>query len=423
MRNLTLYLLTFAFLLPALSGNAQFQNYFNDSTQAFNKIEIGGDYNLGAAALNAAFINTFYFKNHISEDLKSKAGADLKELNNFGGDLNYGITYTHFNKDSVGLWGLKNTGYFMALKNRQHVDGRFTKDLFNIVFNGNQDYRGKTADLSNFNLNELNYQQFEFGLIKNFTRNEKQFTIGGGLSLLNGQKHVSVTIDKGSLYTQQDGEYIDLTTNLSMQQSDTSHQKFGASNGLGLSSHIYFSYLTTKGGQLKFEMSDLGFIRWNQKSTQVNLDTSMHFEGVAVSNIFDFKDPAYSTVPSDTAYIAKFLKHVKHEAYNSYLPALFQLSFNQTINQFTFLSGIKYRLKANFIPYVFMGIRYQLNNNFYASGILSYGAYSRFNLGLEVGKKFAFGTALILGSQFVNGYIFPMQASAQGIYIALIKTF
>jgi hypothetical protein len=416
-------LLLIGSLLLFMEAQAQFQKAFQDSIQPLNSIEISGDYNLGSTALTNSFINTYYLGNHINDDLKNTVSKRLMGSNYFGGDLNYGLTYTHFNKDSVGLFGMKNTGYFIGIKNRQHTDGKFSQDLFNIVFNGNQAFRGKTADLSNVNLNDLKYQQLEIGLVKTVTRSDKMFTIGAGLSFLNGQKSVSMIINNGSLYTQQDGEYINFTTNMDLNQSDTSRQKFGASNGFGTSAHLYFSYATASGSNLKFEIADLGFIRWNNKSTIVHLDTTLHFEGVGVNNIFNFKDPAYTGIPSDSAYVAKYLKNVKHTSYTTFLPAFLQLSFNRRIDQFTFLTGIKYRLAANYIPYVFMGASYHINKNNKATAIIGFGGYSKLNLGLEYAHRCGHGFQFVIGSQFVSSSLFPASGSGQGAYVSVTKSF
>ncbi len=409
-------------IIAGVQAKAQFTTIFKD-TATNNSIELFTNYNVGSNAITNSFINKFYLQNYINDNLKNSVSKNLDPMNNVGGDLNYGITYTRFKNDSIGLWGMKNTGYYVSLKNRTLIDGRFSRDFFNVFFDGNQSYKGKTADFSDFNFNSLTYQQLEFGLIKKIETDQKQYVIGGGLSLLNGQSHTSIISNKSSLFTQQDGEYIDFTTNSTISRSDTSQNKLGKTNGLGLSTHFFISYSSPAGSTLKLEVSDLGFIRWNKESTTLKLDTSFHFEGIAVNNIFNFADPAYSNVPSDSAYIARFLNHVKQDSYNSFLPALIELSYDKKINKYTFLSGIKYRLNANYIPYLFMGCAYNFNPLFYVSANIGYGGYTKLSIGLELAKRFAYGFTLLTGSQFIYGYLSPAQGTAQGAYISLEKNF
>ncbi len=416
-------LLSILFLTSGLQANAQFQNLFQDTVRAKNSIEVFGDYNAGSNGITNAFVNKFYRKSYISEDLKNTVFSRLDEINHVGGDFNAGLTYTHFNPDSNGLWGLKNTGYFVGLKSRQHIDGRFTDDLFKIFFNGNEAFKGKKADLSDFDFTSLAYQQFEFGIIKDFDCKENKCVFGAGLSILNGQNHTSVTAGNSSLFTEENGEYIDFTTNLTVQQSDTSNKQFGATNGIGLSTDLFFSYSTPAGSTLKLEVSDLGFIRWNDQSKTVKLDTSYHFEGISVSNIFNFDDPAYASVPSDSSYIASFLRNTKKGSYNTFLPAMIALNFSRQYDHFTFLTGLKYRLNANYLPHLSLGAAYNFDPKFYISLTTGFGGYTKLNLGLELAKGFANGFTVLAGSQFVYGYIVPAQGTAQGAYISLRQNF
>lgn len=413
-------------ILVGFKAQAQFQIVFNDSLNTkSNSIEVFGNYNVGSNAVTNTFINKFYLKSYIDDNLKNSVFKHLDDMNSVGGDMNYGFTYTRFKNDSIGLWGMKNTGYYVSLKNREHVNGRFSHDLFKLFFNGNRDYKDTTAVLSDFNYNAITYQQIEFGLIKKLTINQNKYMIGFGLAGLNGQEHLSVLAGKTTMYTQEDGEYIDFTSDLIINRSDTAKakKKYGVTNGMGVSSHLFFSYSSPAGSNLKLEISDLGFISWNKKAITTKLDTSFRFEGVEVNNIFNFEDPVYSDVPSDSGYIANFLQRTTQGSYATFLPALIELSYDRKVDNYTFLTGIKYRLNANYIPFVFMGGAYNFNPTFYVSANIGYGGYAELNLGLELAKGFNNGFTLLAGSQYVYGYIVPSMGTSQGAYISLKQNF
>jgi hypothetical protein len=198
--------LLFLITLIHLSSSAQISDVFADDFPDSSMVRMGiaGNYNFNSNALTNQFISKFYTGGYINNDLKNSVLTRVKNNNRLGADVSYGI-YTAFKLDS--LFHKKNLSFFFSLRDRFHVDGQFSKDLFKVGFYGNAQYAGKTADFDGFNFNMIRYQQFQIGIYS--SKYDVAAHWGIGLSFLKGEEYLSILAKKAEMFTSEDGQYID----------------------------------------------------------------------------------------------------------------------------------------------------------------------------------------------------------------------
>lgn len=370
------------------------------------------NYNIGSNAITNGFINSFYTGGFINDAQKSRVENKMSRSNQIGGDANAGIYYLQ-KKDTC--LHHKTSAWFVSVKNRVHANADFSRDLFNVGFYGNSPYRGQTADFSGFNLQLLQYQQFQAGLIGE--------RFGIGLSVYNGQQLLLLNAKTAMLYTSQFGEYIDFNTSYSMLVSDTKNSGPGAMNGIGTGLDFYCRLPVKlhheQKGDLEVDMTDLGFIRWNNQTNHYKNDTLYHFEGFAIKNVFQLADTSIH-------YTAKRVLNARpaqQSAYASPLPATIDVKYVPLGIRYQCVVGIRYRFASDYMPYGYAQFRYRFGNRLSASAEIGYGGYANLQSGFTLKASFKKGYSGQLGTNNLFGYLFPLNSCGQGMYVSVSKVF
>lgn len=423
-----------AFFSFLFSANAQFREmpFQRNYPTKYSSVSTIADLSFNANTITNSFFNTFYLtKRFLDESLKDNQSSKLTNNNRIGADIDGGMYYEHRNDTSKKIL----SDFFVAVRDREHVDARFHRDLFDLFFYGNKMFAGKTADLSDFSLNVLKYQQLQYGWVKrddvpqstisfgegSEVKQSKHYTLGAAISLLKGQQHLSISTNKATLFTEQNGEYIDLSVQAQYAQTDTTHKNLDAWNGIGTSVDLFFSYSKDSSQTICFEASDLGAIWWNKNTTTASIDTSFHFEGVEVSNIFSFNNSVITHSPDS---IQAYITNKKNAVYRTVLPSLFHLFFEKKIisQKLSIQTGLQYRLAANYAPYIYLTTHYYFTSRFMASVHLAQGGYGNLHLGLAVAKDFGKGYMVSIGSDYFNG-LTGLSPTGQEVYLAFKKLF
>lgn len=376
-------------------------------------ISADGSFDIGSNAITSKFLKNFYTGQFLDAELKDKTFKKLGKRNRIGFDLNYGLRIAQM-PDTSSAWG-----YYASINNILHLDMGFTEDLFRLYFGGNKQYAGKTAELSKSNFQLLSYRQLKGGFIKQGNNS----IWGLGLSFIKGENYVSGQMNKGSLFTEEDGLYIDLETQLKAQMSDTSNTTFSDFVGWGLGVDFFYSAQLNDKSKLNFEVADFGFISWGSKSLTIENDTSLRFEGIEVDNIINLGDSIFNGFTTDS--ILDTLNATSSKgAFSRLLPGYLSVAYqNQIKEKIALNAGLIYRLNANYFPYIYFGSDIKLGDKVNFMGRLSYGGYATLGLGLGFDFSLARFLDLRIYSNHVEGYLLPGAATAQGVAINLTAHF
>ena len=416
-----IFIILFIAFLETLS-QAQMATIFAEEFLGSSKTRIGvsADYDLNSNAFTNAFVMKFYTGGYIDNDLKNSVLDRAINTNRIGGNFNYGINGV-FKLDSLNH--NKNISFFFSVRDRSHVDAQFSKDLYKVGFYGNSQYAGETANFSNFSLNLLRYQQIQIGLFSSKLDSAARWGIG--ISFLKGEQYLTVAAKKAELFTSENGEYIDFSTELYAAKSDTAHKGIGAFNGFGTSVDMFFEapFQTRFGvSKLRVCVSDIGFIQFNNQTLKVTQDSTFHFTGLKVNGFNDLQDSTQGDTSQDS--IINGVAPFKKRSYSATLPAILDLNYETHFASYFHLKeGIRYVFNGNYKLLAYVTGKFYFNPNFMLSATFGYGGYGLLNYGIGINAKLSKTFVLYAGSNNIEGYIAPKKACGQGAYISLIKQF
>ncbi len=414
---LTFYftLLTFVIFAQISPLNYPINNFANDSI--FTEVGTNFYSYLGSNSTSNKFVSALYNSKFIDDNLKNS--AHLKNKNILGSDLKASC-YVATMPDS--MWGLSNFGYRIGLSQRQFRSFNFSKDSYNLIFFGNKQFAGESVNFDNTRLRSIDYQKLELGIFKNYHENNTKVNIYFGFNILKGQQLQSLNINSGSLYTSIDGDYLNLNTKFSYFTSDQSNKQFSDFNGIGISCDAFFVIKNTKSNlTFTFASEDLGYISWAKKSYLAGVDTSIHFDGVEITNIMNVAQENLQGMSKDSLMNILYSK-------NDTVP--FKLSIPEKLS-----FEIKKEL-TGFINSATIGLNYifdvgQPIPQFYAMqtaqikkwlniGIIeNYGGFSGFNAGIYFQIITNKNLIAIISSGNLTGFIIPNEAYARSIFISL----
>lgn len=389
--------------------NADFINY----SKTGRAISANLDFEAGSNGMSTKLVNKLVYGGYIDNDLKAESSKHLKAKNNFGVLLNYDV--------HAFIKGTKKFDFLISFKDQQVLNATYSRDAFNLMFYGNQMYKGKTADLSNCSLNALRFQEIKFGAIMHHM--DSAGKIGVSVSFLNGEQLFYIkTNNNSNLYTSGDGSELIFNSNFNMALSDTSKKKVGAFNGVGASADIFFeTTYKTRGGRkclLTVNANNLGFIHWRNNSVQYSSDSSLRYTGYNVRNLNDLRDSTISRINSDS--LLRKLANARTQEFNVNIPTnlviINKIFFGKT---FSFSTGFRYIFNANYKPYVFLEPELNYKNMIFCLHT-GYGGYVKLNVGVSLtwNSKAWF---VKLGSNSLQGYFFPKTAFGQGVFLSLAK--
>ncbi|MCE3260030.1 MAG: hypothetical protein K0S12_1671 [Bacteroidetes bacterium] len=390
--------------------NSEFSNYGNTG----RSVSLNVDFDAGSNGMSSSLINKLVWGGYIDDNLKKESSKHLHGKNNFGINLNYGAF--------AFLKGNKKFDYLIGFKNQEVLNATYTYDFFNLMFYGNQSYKGLTANLAGSNVNALRFQEAKFGVILH--KFDSIAKIGMSVSFLKGEQLFFLkTNQNSSLFTSGDGSEIVFNSNFSMALSDTNNKKLTSFNGIGASADIYFEtpYKSKVGKRsvLIVNANNIGFIHWRNNSVQYNSDSTLSFKGYQVTNILDLKDSTLNRINSDS--LLRSLANARREEFNVNIPTnlliINKIYFGK--QKFSLSTGFRHIFNANYIPYVFIEPEYRHKNMIFAVHT-GYGGYVRLNVGASVTWN-SKGWFVRLGSNSLQGYIIPKSASGQGLFFSVAK--
>lgn len=389
--------------------NTNFLNYDNTG----RCVSVNLDFDAGSNGMSSKLVNKLIWGGYIDTKTKDESSKYLRAKNNFGINLNYDA--------SAFIKGNAKFDFLIGVKNQEVLNASYSKDFFNLMFYGNQTYKGATANLSNCGVNALRFQEVKVGAIMHSV--DSVGKIGVSLSFIKGEQLFYVkTNQNSSLYTSADGSELLFNSNFNLAISDTTKRNITSFNGVGASADIFFEtpYKSRVGKKsvLIVNANNIGFIHWLNNSVQYNSDSTLRYSGYNIKSVFDLKDSTLSRINADS--LLRQLTNARREGFNVNIPTnlliINKIYFNQAFNLST---GFRFIFNANYTPYIFLEPEYRYKNLIFALHT-GYGGYVRLN----VGASFTWCSKawfLKLGSNSLQGYVLPKSSFGQGVFFSLAK--
>lgn len=394
-----------SFVVCGLNLNAQNNFLLPDSS---NQVLVNGIGGVASSSLPQSFMNKFITPGFIDNEQKDKASSSLNDLNYFGGvakaNINVMLSAASDTSKTSKLFGI---GFGTSTEG----DLRFTKDLFNVIFYGNEPYAGQSLNLDKTSFNALSYSYLEVSLGKSKFTPSAHKSFWADLGVVFGHGYTDFEVGKGNLFTEEFGDYLSLDISEStLSMSDTIST--GINQGFGGKIDLHYS-VQTETSKLLISAENLGGIFWRNALT-ADLDTSFTFEGIEIGNIFELSDSVWNQIGSADSV-------VNSTKGNVFKPLPIDLSFyyKKDMTFLTFDLFARHRLFANYRPFVRAGAN--LNLPIVKPGITAaYGGYGALQVGLNADIKLLGDLFLIqLGTNNLLGTVVPESVSALDFYAGL----
>ena len=407
------YNIFLSLLLFGVHASAQYNADFLNYNKTGRSVSVNLDFEAGSNGMSSKLVDKLLWGGYIDTELKNESSKHLRSKNNFGLLLNYDV--------HAFVKGTKKTDFLIGFKNQEVLNATYTKDFFDLMFYGNQRFKGRTADLANCSLNALRFQEIKFGAISHHV--DSAGKIGVSVSFINGEQLFYIkTNKKSNFYTSNDGSELVFNSNFNMALSDTSNKGLGSFNGIGASADIFFetTYKSKRGRKclLTVNANNLGFIHWRKNSVQYSSDSSLRFTGYNITNINDLRDSTISQINGDSLLVQ--LANARTENFNVNTPTnlviINKVYFGPV---FCLGTGFRYVFNANYRPYIFIEPEFSYKNMIFCIHT-GYGGYVKLNVGASItwNSKAWF---VRVGSNSLQGYFLPSTAYGQGVFLSLAK--
>jgi len=395
--------------------------HFMKDTSQDVLLKLQGNYFFASNVITNKFAGDYFQGKFLTEDLKDNVSKNLSAQNIFAGEAGWEASLT-FHPDT----GNNKVEAFIAYRSRSHSDARFSADFFNLFFRGNKMYGGKTAELGDFFFQQYSYRQFVFGIGNQFAvpGNAKLY-VGADIAINQGIKFLKVIGRSASLYTDPGGEFIDADLHATIFTDDSAAQHPSRLDGSGYSGDVYIEYATEK-SNMNFSVENFGSIHWNKWSTEVSLDSTFHFDGIDVRDIFDIGDSIQvKDVGLDSVFYKNYVQDKSEHRVNTQLPMKISGSYTQFFheNKLAATIGIDVLLNTYSQMRYFAAMNYRFSRSNEAGIVVSTGGYTGFHAGIRLAHVFPWHLKAELGSSYIYPMVTYETGKSQGAYLSLSKSF
>lgn len=367
---------------------------------------------LASNSIHPKFVSDLYTGQALDRGMREGQLRLMGNTNRVGGDLDYGLFYRH-TPDSIGA----GIGWFLNISSHTNANLAFTNDLYELTFLGNAGFAGETADLD-LKFQFWDYKKYGGGLIIDKQLNKAKLRIGLGINFLMINRHAKGQFTDTELFTQEFGEYLDVSAKGEVFTSGLGSGGYFNYAGYGFSGDLIAQIAWPK-HTLSFQVLDLGGATLERDHSHYAIDSSYRYEGIDI-NLFASEGEPFSNIQLDSLQERLGLSSFGGMSYSSLLPSIFHVRTEHLMGQgkWTLFGGVQYRLAAYF-PLMYVGANFQLPAKFKVQPAFAWGGYGSWNVGLELSKEFGDLASLAIGTRNLEGLILPSIGTGQGAYAKL----
>ena len=313
-----------------------------------SSIEYNGDIGLYNNSINSQLLSQSY--GFLDAKEKSNIIDALKEVNNVAFEANNAIVYQ--NKKGWGLSLSKHVGAY----------ANYSKSLVELSLLGNTPFKGKNLKLDPFDITAFNYSQLDFS----YQWSKK---INTSVGLLLGHQFLNVNVNDARFYTDPQAAFVNYQVDYEAHYTDTTNMFSNPliNNGYGAVFGISYKDSINK-GNIELSISDLGFIKWKDNTTNMYIESQYEFEGINVDDFISFND---SLIKNEIDSVKAELESNLKESYTWQLPTRLRFSINHPLNWSIFQAytiSIEHRRALYNIPKLTLEIHKKMKQHHFALG-------------------------------------------------------
>lgn len=393
-------------------------NLFNEDIRqgANNRLTVDFDFSANSNSAPMGIPFALLFKNSISNALKDRTDKRIKNQMLYEDMMKTGFTYRRYLTNWDGE-------VFFSYQHRQLRNIVGNKQAFELLFYGNAQFAGQTADLSNTLFRNFIYNQYTGGIKKKIDYGKYQMDFGMGFSFLQVINHLDVSTKSASVYTAPDGDTIRINYDLTYNTALEGATKFFQLNGLGGSGDFHLGFMNKDKWKLSIDLSDVGFMMFRKRQVNYTASKSVEFRGIVIPDLLHFTSATFDTMNLDST-IRSYLPTKTNNQYSLFFPFTISAVFSKPLlnNRLVLNFGIQYRHLPRYYVYGYVKANYFIKPDMVVSVSGGGGGYSLFNLGIDFSKRWKYFD-LSIGTPNFIGLILPNHYTGTGLYLRLASSF
>ena len=374
------------------------------------------DFYTASNCFTVDFIKNFFGSGFITEEIKDNASNNLSALNTIGIDFYNGAWMMKKSKNN------ENNIFIAGIEYNFEESSQFTDDLFHVTFYGNYDLQGETADFSDSKFSLTSVMEYKVGMLKIFDDDYNTFKIGATGGLVQGLSGVDIKVPIGTMFTAEDGRYLDFDYDFSIYTSGENKPSLTSFSGAGFSFDAFGqAYFQGPEIILNAMINDIGTVFWNNNPLKISGDSTQRFEGIEINNLFN--STTETTLGSSDSLLEILGVVEEDNAFSQALPARLNASATKTFSDKTFYLtlGTQYIFNTPYKPLFFI----QSGKTFTplqltVSANAHVGGYGGYNVGLDFVKSFGNTLQLKVGSNSLLGVLSPSTFTGAAAYGSVI---
>jgi hypothetical protein len=384
----------------------------DDPWKPMKYVSVEGGLNFGSDGVNNQFLTGLYTGGFMDSTYIENTASQLLPVNRFGMQSTIGITFGIETKDT------SSNMLTFSLQKRTNITGKFSDDAFRLGFQGNTQFKGEEAEFSGTRFSALSWTQLKIGYVSKESENTH---ISVAFSGIIGNSYNEGIVHYGKLFTDSQGLFLDGSVAADYYSSDTANQSAFAVNGFGTSVDIGWNYvqkLKKGSAYYRVEFMDFGFINWNSKTIHQYTDTTFHYSGIDISQMFINQNYVV-----DLPEANNFIKQDTGETSRStFLPAVIRASYQRNSADYRVFVKATAAIPvwSYALPYgsILAGYKFQKAKLQTTAGV-AYGGYARLQVPCKLQTWVIKNATIEFGTPNVLSFIKPDTFSGSGAYVKL----
>ena len=193
---------------------------------------------------------------------------------------------------------------------------------------------------------------------------------------------------------------------------------------MGISTDFYYEipYMVwRKPGKITLEIKDLGFIRWKSNSMHHSVDSSFHYEGVEVADLFHLDSSSFTidnVIDNNTSFVRK--------QYATNIPFTLDIHAKTLYGKhMAFEKGITCLFNTSARPYYYAKLHFIFGRkkSIDLAYLIGYGGYGGLNAGLDTKVDFAKHYSIHFIDNYLFSALFIQPRYGMGMYVKLARRF
>jgi hypothetical protein len=341
----------------------------------------------GSNGMNQRLMNQLGFGGYISSSDLENAEKRIKERSRMGMFISSSVQFRLSKKTDTAsrkTWRLKPTHIVILQENR--MGSSFNKDLWQLVFRGNDPYLGQTLDISKTRFSQFATRTVSVQFQDAFLNRNKNTSFGFSVGVSQLLSWRNMFIPNGTIYTDPDRNFVDVQYQMDFRNTgrdDLSGKGFGIITGLDF-------HHDWKENQLSFYIHNLGFYQVNDaQRLYKEMDTPVHvkqstvvFKSTSSSNWSEYlQDTINPSLSPDTGSFSGTV----------FAPVQFRLNYGNK----RFALGLDYMAIAGYVPRLTIAaarnsLKIKGINNFYYTPEVQLGGFDTYNINLGLAYRLVF---------------------------------